>query len=92
MNEYEALFIIDPAKEGSFKEITENIASVVAKNNGKIEKDESWGKQRLAYLVKKNKDGIYYKLDFSIDPLLITKLTSAYKLDSNILRVMITKK
>lgn len=92
MNNYEALFIIDPGKEKSLKEITSNITTGITKNNGKIEKEEDWGKQKLAYPIKKNQEGIYYRLNFSIEPSKITVLNNTYKLNTDILRVMITKK
>ncbi|MEE9499897.1 MAG: 30S ribosomal protein S6 [Candidatus Omnitrophota bacterium] len=92
MKEYEALFIIDPDKEKSLKEITGAIATCITKNRGKINKEESWGKQKLAYAIKKQSEGIYYKLDFSIDPSEVSALNNSYKLNANILRTMITAK
>lgn len=92
MKEYEALFIVDPAKESSIKEIFSAITNPITKTSGKIQKEENWGKQKLAYPIKKNTDGIYYKLAFSIDPSEIAGLNQSYKLNSDILRVMITTK
>ena len=90
MKEYEALFIIDPDKEESLKEITGSITEAITKSRGKINKEENWGKQKLAYIIRKYRDGIYYKLNFSIEPSEISRLNSSYKLNANILRVMIT--
>ena len=90
MKKYDGLFIIDPAKEKAIDEITANIEKGIAKNSGKVNKKEKWSKQRLAYPVNKNREGIYYKLNFSADPSKINALNAGYKLDPNILRVMIT--
>lgn len=92
MKEYEALFILDPDKEESLKEIASGITGTIAKKKGKINKEENWGKLRMAYLIKKKTDGIYYKLNFSIDPSEISALNNSYKLNADILRVMITVK
>ena len=92
MKKYEALFIIDPGKENSLKDTTTAITGTVIKNKGKVEKEETWGKQKLAYPVKKSAEGIYYKLDFSIDPQEISGLNKQYKLNPDILRIMITAK
>jgi len=92
MREYEGLFIIDPGKEQSLKEIAKSITSPITKDKGKINKEENRGKQKLSHLVKKNHEGIYYKLDFSIDPAKICALKNSYKLNADILRVMITLK
>ncbi len=90
MKEYEALFIIDPDKENALKEITGSITAGITKSRGKINKEENWGKQKLAYIIKKHRDGIYYKLNFSIDPSEISRLNNNYKLNADILRIMIT--
>ena len=92
MNEYNALFIIDPSKESSLKEITSAITGAITKAEGRVDKEENWGRQKLSHSVKKNKEGIYYKIDFSSDPSAISTLKNNYKLNQNILRVMITKK
>ena len=92
MKEYETLLIIDPDKEGSLKEIVSGVIEAVTKGKGKVSKEENWGKQRLAYPVKKKAEGIYYKLNFSLDPSEIARLRNSYKLNPDILRAMITAK
>jgi len=90
--DYEALFVIDPAKEESLKEVAETITGTIAKNNGRVGKEANWGRQRLSHAIKKSREGVYYKIDFSIDPSKIQTINSAYKLNASILRVMITAK
>ena len=92
MREYDGLFIIDPAKEQNLKEITSGINEAIVKNNGTVNREEGWGKQRLAYPIRKNSEGIYYKLLFTIDPSTISALHHSYRLNADILRVMITGK
>lgn len=92
MKEYKALFVIDPDKEGSLTEISKSIADTIAKSKGKIEKEENWGKLKLSHAISKKKDGIYYKLDFSLDASQVSVLSNAFKLNPDILRTMITVK
>jgi small subunit ribosomal protein S6 len=92
MKEYEALFIIDPLRESSLKEVIGNIHDVVNKAKGSVSKEENWGKKRLPYEIKKNQEGIYYRIVFSADPLEISSLKNNYKLNSSILRSTITVK
>jgi len=92
MREYEALFIIDPAKESSLREVTDTITGSIKKAKGTITKEENWGKQKIAHSIQKNPEGLFYKMEFSIDPSEIKNLRSNYKLNSDILRVMITTK
>jgi len=92
MKQYEALFIINPDKESSLKAVTDGIQEAITKSKGKMEKEESWGKRHIAHPVDKNPEGIYYRLDFSVDPSEIQVLNNSYKLNPDILRVMITVK
>lgn len=92
MKNYEALFVLRPDQEESVKKVTASITDSIKKNKGKILKEDNWGKQTLAYPIKKHREGIYYKLNFSIEPLLIETLNRGYELDSSILRTLIIKR
>ncbi len=92
MKEYEALFVIDPEKEKSIKEVALNITGAIAKSAGRVIKEQNWGKQRLAYPIDKRAEGVYYKLDFSAPEKAISNLNNNFKLNADILRVIITAK
>lgn len=92
MKEYEALFIIDPSQESSIKDVIAGIQDAITKTNGNVSKEENWGKKRIPYEIKKNQEGIYYKIAFSADPSEMSTLRNSYKLNSSILRSTITKK
>jgi small subunit ribosomal protein S6 len=90
---YEGIFITKSSltDEASQKELS-LIGEEISKNGGNIENTEKWGKRSLAYPINKNKDGVYYKLDFKIETEKIAELKKAYKMNDNIIRVMIVKK
>lgn len=93
MNNYEGIFIVKPdLKEEDIKNVFKAIGDAVAKNGGNIKKEESWGKRALAYPIKKFKEGYYYKLDFEVLPSAISKLEGVYKLNQDVLRMMITRR
>lgn len=93
MNNYEGLFIIKPElTEENTKNVIKGISDTIAKGGGAIKKEENWGKKQLAYPVKKSKEGYMYKVDFDIDAAQITKIETTYKLNTDILRTMITRK
>jgi small subunit ribosomal protein S6 len=90
---YEALFIIKPdITEENVKGIIKTIADAVVKASGAIKKEENWGKKQLAYPVKKFKEGFYYKLEFTAPTNSIIKLEETYRLNSDILRAMVTRR
>ena len=93
MNNYEGLFIIKPElKEEDTKNVIKSISDAITKGGGAIKKEENWGKKQLAYPVKKSKEGYYYKVDFDLDGAQVAKIETAYKLNTDILRTMITRK
>ena len=93
MNNYEGLFIIKPElKEEDTKNVIKSISDAITKSGGAIKKEENWGKKQLAYPVKKSKDGYYYKVEFDLDAPQVAKIETTYKLNTDILRTMITRK
>ena len=93
MNNYEGLFIMKPdLGEEQVKGVCKIIADSIVKGSGNVKKEEIWGKRPLAYPVKKYREGYYYKIDFTVTPNEISKLEAAYKLNSDILRGMITRR
>ena len=59
MNKYESIILVVPnVTEEQLKEI-ENKYSNLIKQNGKLESFENLGKRKLAYEIRKNKEGIY---------------------------------
>ena len=58
--QYELLYILPPdSTEQQVAELHEQIASVVSRLNGQIEKTDNWGRRRLAYEIGPLKEGVY---------------------------------
>lgn len=93
MNKYEAMFIIKPdLSEEEKKNVFKQIAEVVAKNNGSVSSGSVWSeKRRLVFPLKKQQDGVYYLLNFQLPPQAVGQLNQAYKLNENVLRVLISR-
>ena len=93
MNKYEAMFIIKPdLSEDEKKVLFDQISDAVVKNNGKVLGGSIWSeKRKLCFTIKKYREGVYYLLNFSAIPTSIVNINHTYKLNENILRVLITK-
>lgn len=93
MNKYEAMFIIKPdLSEEEKKTLFSQISDAVVKNNGQISGSSVWSEKRKLYFpIKKCREGLYYLLNFSLSPQAITEIRHTYKINENILRVLITK-
>jgi small subunit ribosomal protein S6 len=63
--EYETIYVLrqDVDPDGADK-VAGRVAEVVARENGKLVKVETWGRRKLAYAVAKQRRGVYYYLKY----------------------------
>ena len=88
MNKYESVIIINPAvDEEKVKELTDRFSSLIYEN-GKVEKVDVLGKKKLAYEVKKNKEGYYAIFYFEAKPELIAELERNYRITDDVIKFM----
>jgi small subunit ribosomal protein S6 len=58
--QYELVYILPPeTTEQQATELHEQVAAVVSRMNGQIEKTENWGRRKLAYEIGHFKEGVY---------------------------------
>ena len=58
--QYELVYILPPdSTEQQVADLHEQVSQVVSKMNGQIEKNENWGRRRLAYEIGHHKEGVY---------------------------------
>jgi len=92
MRNYEAMCIVKPdLSETANKELFAKIKETIEKNKGKITSADIWSeKRKLFFPIKKHKEGVYYLACFSADAKVIAGISHEYKLNEDILRVLIT--
>jgi small subunit ribosomal protein S6 len=93
MNKYEAMFMIRPdLSEEDGKLLFAQIGEAITKYEGKVTSANIWSeKRKLFFPIKKYREAIYYLINFTLNPLAVKEITQAYKLNENILRVLISK-
>ncbi len=58
--QYELVYILPPeTSEQQIAELHEQIEQIVTRMNGRVEKNENWGRRRLAYEIAHHKEGVY---------------------------------
>ena len=91
MNKYETVMILDcNISEEDRKNAIEKIKNYIEKN-GEIKKTEDMGKRKLAYEVKKNKEGYYYIIEFTTNPENIAELERIYRITDEILKFIVVR-
>ena len=89
LNKYETIIIIDPNLEAEATEsIIGNVKNLISDNNCQITKIDKWGKRRLAYEVKGNKEGYYLLINYTSEPQFIQRLSQYFSLTEDIIKYM----
>lgn len=92
MNQYETIFIMNNqiTKEEQ-KTVIERITNYI-KENGKIVKEDDIGARKLAYEIKKQKEGYYYLVEFKASTSVIDELQRIYRITDAVLKFMTIRK
>ncbi len=90
MKNYEVVFIINPSlSDKDVDEVMLTVNDIIKKNGGNITNSEKMGKKKLAYKIKKNREGIYCKVEFEIKPTATLEIKKTLQLNANIIRFII---
>jgi len=93
MNNYEGMFIIKPDLDKDLKKkTTDTISTVITKEGGTVDDFSEWGKNKLAYKIRRHKEGLYILTHFKLAPEKLDKLQKACNLNESILKTLIVKK
>ena len=75
MRHYEIMFIVNPnATEEDIDKINGQIEGVITAGGGKVGKVEKLGKRRLAYIVKKFREGFYVLFTIEADGAIVREI------------------
>ena len=91
MNKYESVVIINPnVDEEGMKALISRFSDLI-NSDGKLEKVDELGKRKLAYDVKKFKEGFYAVFYFEANTSLIAELERNYRITDEIIKFMTVK-
>lgn len=92
MNKYESVIIISPVvEEEGIKNLITKFSDLI-NTEGKVESVEEMGKRKLAYEVKKNKEGYYVLFNFEAKPELISELERNYRITDEVIKFIVVRK
>lgn len=91
MNKYESVIIINPnLEEAAIKALIEKFSNLI-NTDGKVNSVEELGKKRLAYEIRKNKEGYYVVFKFEAKPELISELERVYRIADEVIKFIVVK-
>ena len=92
MNKYESIIIVNPnVDEAGLKALEEKFTGLI-NENGKVESVENMGKKRLAYEIKKFKEGTYMLFNFESNPHSIKELERVYRITDDVIKFIVVRK
>ncbi len=92
MRKYETFFIMDPDMPDEMTHAAdERVKGVVASQGGTVLSYEPWGKNKLAYPIKKRTRGLYVLMEYAGGPALVAELERIMRLDERVLKFITVK-
>jgi small subunit ribosomal protein S6 len=89
---YEVLVIVDPRPtDEEIAALLTQLGEQVTSLGAEIVKMENWGKRRLAYDIRKQREGTYAVFEISAEPAMVKELERQLRLNENVLRFLSTQ-
>lgn len=89
---YETLLIFDPRlTEEEVTALLTKLQETLTALGGQVVKAESWGKRRLAYDIRKQREGTYAVLESRAEPPIVKEFERQLKLNEQVLRYFTTR-
>ena len=89
MNKYELAVVISAQVEDEVRTATlDKVKEYVARFGGTVTDVDEWGKKRLAYEIKKMKEGFYYFVHFESDATVPAELERRLRIMDNVIRYL----
>ena len=89
---YEVLVIVDPRPtDEEVAALLEHLGEQLKTLGAEVTKVDNWGKRRLAYDIRKQREGTYAVFDVSAEPFMVKEFERQVGLNENVLRYVSTR-
>ena len=93
MRDYEVLYIVRAdLDDEKVQDAVKRVNTLIERSGGTVERTNLWGKRKLAYEVKHQKEGSYVLQDFQLNPDKVPELEASLKITEEVLRHLIVRK
>lgn len=90
MRKYELMYIIRPDVEQEIVQaVVEKFQGIISNGEGEITKHDVMGKRRLAYEIKKFREGIYVLVNFTVASTVVNELDRQLKISDEVIRHLV---
>ena len=90
MPRYELMYIVaSSVSDDQIPTVTDGVLKMIDSLGGKVIKEEQMGKKKLAYPVKKTRNGFYSCVNFDLDSLKVNELDAKIRASDGIIRHLV---
>jgi small subunit ribosomal protein S6 len=87
MRPYEVMIILDPSlEEGAIRDQVDRSTELIRNGGGTPGRVDRWGRRRLAYEIRHQREGYYVVVEAMADPAAMAALDRALRLSDEVLR------
>lgn len=91
MKSYDLVYAVRPDLEPDMlKALVERVTQRIIDQGGAVEAVDQWGKRRMSFTTKRNREGLFVHIRFSVDPAKVAEIRRAVNLMEELLRVILT--
>ena len=91
VRKYEVIFIVKPMEEEATNAMIEKFSKLIADNGGTVDKEDRWGKRRLAYEIKDCNEGFYCLFYVTCESECVKEVDRVMKITDGLLKHMIVR-
>jgi small subunit ribosomal protein S6 len=91
VRKYEVIFVVKPLEEEAVNAVIEKFSKLITANGGTIDKEDRWGKRRLAYEIKDEHEGYYVLFYVTCEPACVSECDRVMKITDELLKHMIVR-
>ena len=92
MSAYELMYIVKPdLDDQAVQQEIEKVGHLIETNGGQVKKVTPWGKRRLAYTVKDNREGHYVVAEFDLDQAKVQEVERVLKISDTVFRHLLVR-
>jgi len=93
LRDYEVLYIVRAdVDDEKVQDAVKRVNTLIERSGGTTERTNLWGKRKLAYEVKHQKEGSYVLQDFQLGPTRVPELEAGLKITEAVFRHLIVRK
>ena len=92
MSAYELMYLVKPElDDDAVQQEIEKVSQLILTNGGQVKKVTPWGKRRLAYTVKDQREGHYVVAEFDLDQPRVQEVERLLKISDTVFRHLLIR-